>query len=244
MNTLLAAVVVAAAALATSASLSALAGLGSRPPLRSRDAARGPDPWRDGLRLSCALAAVFLLVGSSGDLVVAAALTAVAAAPRCPPVALAVLLAGAAGAARVGSTAMGHVAAAHAVLGPALSSPVGGVAVGGALVVASGMAAAVALLPARPRGGLVGVISSPGVAADALAPVAAALTALVVAAGPLVEAGVGNPVVWTAVRGGALAGGVVAAALARRVVPESRVVVVGSVAAALAAAGFATVVAA
>lgn len=212
---LVAALVVAlsAAALGATPLTAQVAGLRSRAPLAPRPAT---SPWAidtDLLRLGCAAAALVLVSGPEGDVLIGAALAASAVAVPGPSAG--VLVCGIVAALRVGSTSMAHVAGAASVLGAAVRSPRGGVALAAGLGALAAMAAAAAVLPARPRGGWRGQARNARAAADAVAPVAALSVGLVAAAGPLVvrAAPVGA---WVAVHLGALAGGLVAAGLLRR----------------------------
>lgn len=199
------AVVLAAGALA------GLAGMKPRAVLTGTAGRRAAD----ALRVFAALTALSLsLGGADGDVIVAGALTAAALGRRFPAAGLSVILVAAVPALRAGSSAVEDVAGVQDVLGPAVLSPSLGVALAASLAVLSSLVTASVLIPPRPRGGPVAVVRFPGAVADALVPAAVVLLGVMAATGPPMAAGAS--MAWLAPRLSGAAGGLAAAAVARR----------------------------
>lgn len=200
---------------------------------RSRPGPAVLPPTSGAVRAGAAVAAVVAAVGETQvDLFLLAALVVVAVGSRFPALALAVVAMAATAALRVGSSSLPDVTGAHAVLGPALLSPRWDVALPAALVLAAGLLALLAVVPEpSPSRGL---LASPDRLADALAPAAVALLALIGTVGPPLS-DAPDAVAWTAVRVAVVLGALPAAALARRLVAAVDGTLVAIGAAALAA---------
>lgn len=183
---------------------------------RSRPAPLVLPPVSGAVRAGAAVAAVVVAVGETEvDLFLLAALVVVVVGSRFPALALAVVATAATAALRVGSSSLPDVTGAHSVLGPALLSPRWEVALPAALLLAAGLVALLVVVPEpSPSRGL---LASPDRLADALAPAAVALLALIATVGPPLS-DAPDAVTWTAVRVAVLLGALPAAALARRLV--------------------------
>lgn len=184
------------------------------------------------LRLVAVLASLPILFGgTSGDVLLAAALLAAAGASARPECSVAVLLVALAGTLRVGSGAVADLDGAHLVLGPALSSPSTAVAAAAVLSLAAATAVVAATLPGRPRSSVPAVMATPAGLREALLPVAAALVAVTVTLGS--PFGDGVDAAWSGGRLAALVGLLAVAALVRRATRRVADRVLGRVAALL-----------